>query len=165
MSLIPVGMYSESLTSSFLTPLPTHTHAHSNSNLPLLPVAHLVSLWVLRSVFLGDTTEPLVQMTAGRLFCGLPPKIHFKIIWILFWPSARSFTPCNNCYRYGEKQKVHSLSSLSVVFGVTWCSPHKSGDTDEPIGRGWGIERNNYCRVTDRAGLEGICFSGTNVKE
>lgn len=86
LSFIPVGIYSESLTSSFLTPLQhihTHTHMLTHSLSPPSCSSHLVSLWVLRFVFLGDTTELLVQMTTEQLFCGLPQNTS-KLIGILF---------------------------------------------------------------------------------
>lgn len=123
----------------FSTPLPsrTHTytrcHAHSHTNRPLSSChSHLVSLWVLRSVFLGHNRAAGPNDSKD----GFPadfPKIHFKFIWILFWPSNFSLPETiiiDTVHIGGNTKNTLCLHCLYYLHNTVFSAQIQ--DTDKP---------------------------------
>lgn len=120
-AFIPVGMYSESLTSSFLTDAHTQSRTLTHKSCSPSWSTHLVSLWVFwglcfqghnRAAGPNDSRTALLRMSKKyilNLISDSEAIIH-----------SRKLVP-----QMKEKHKVHSLSSLPVLakHGVLCTNP------------------------------------------
>lgn len=154
-AFIPVGMYSESLTSSFLTDAHTVTHAHTQILLSLLEHSSGLTLGFLGSVFSGTQQSCQSRWQQDSSSADIQ-KIHFK------------FNPDSEAIIHSRKLVLQTKGNIKFTLCLRrlyWQNMVSSAQIQH-------MDEANRERLREKrllqgdwqVRLEGVCLPGTNVK-